>query len=459
MRTTMLLPGLLLVASCARGPARNPLETQAETHIQEMASAKSDSDRELAQEALYGCGPAAIDPIRSALLSQDAANAAPLVATLSAIPDDRVPSLLLGQLKSPLREIRRQALYGLSLRERLPNTAPVLRLASSKDASDREWALYALRRLDPSAARTLFMAAIQDSSPAIRAQGAAGLRRFPSKQDQPQFQGLLKDEDSQVRIEAALALVAVDPVQQGALTLLRSLLRGLAHGSLPDRQQAARIATLCPPALCQPVLASLLHDADPRIRAEAASGFKAAGSIADPQSLIETCRSDPDLQVRRVAADATCRLAFQGIEPLRVFATSKSFRKSSLGRAALAQSRGEVPAWMLLEIADEADAITATRAAVGLIARGIYRPRVFTLSDGLFKDSHSPERSVRRPAVEAMAFLPTPAATNRLTELLEHPDPITRTMAMRALKARIRMRQTLPRPLVHPPPSWLDPRE
>lgn len=457
MRAAILLPGLLLASACSKGPAANDLAAQAQTHIQEIAAARTDEDRELAQEALYGCGPAAVEPIRAALRGQGVANGTILLATLSAIPDDRVPGILLAQLRSPLREIRRQALYGLSIRASLDNPREIERLAASDDVSDREWSLYALRCLgEPEG--PLVRAALKDSSPLVRQQAAAGLRRFVDKKDLPALSPLLKDKDPQVRIEAALTGLKASSIDLVAGRALTDALSSLSAGTPPDRQRAARIAALAPQPYADPCLGRLLHDADPRIRTEAARCYGYLGGTSDPGALVRHCTGDPDQQVRNSAGEAACRIAFHsGDRRLQDFVTGKAFRGSGLGRTVLAGSGSEVPAWLLLEIANRDDSFLAIRAAVGLMSRGVYRPQIFKLQEELFNNTRSAERSVRRPALEILASLPTPAATARITELLSHRDPITRTMAMAAMKRRIRMRRTLPRVLIHAPPSWLDP--
>ena len=309
------------------------------------------------------------------------------------------------------------------------------------NAAVRRQAALAAGRIGDPAAVELLIAALADSSPAVRAAAAFGLGRLrqaratgplltlaraaaPEQQGDPEMEAVtalarIGGDSGASAIQALIDLAA--PGQPVSVVVSQAILESWRLGPRAAVPLLVRFAT-DPDAVVRwrviytlgrtralpgvPVVLNALQDADPRVRAIAARGVNAVltdsarlerrGVTARLQALL----GDRDPQVR--------------VNALRALAT---FRDSTLASA-------------VASLASDADVNVAVQAETTLGAGG-GRIAVEALRSRLA----SPVFALRRQAVIGLAQADTAAGAEAARALASDPDPLARLVAAEALAA------------------------
>jgi HEAT repeat protein len=122
---------------------------------------------------------------------------------------DRVISALIGALKDPDREVRRQAAQSLSGFESTRIVEPMTTLLKDEDVQLRKHAANALARLGDERAVPALIAALKDADPEMRMYAARALGQIGDARAVDPLTGSLKDEDANVRRTAIRALGSI----------------------------------------------------------------------------------------------------------------------------------------------------------------------------------------------------------------------------------------------------------
>lgn len=450
---------LVLLAGCERRTAGTDIRKEVEERIAKIATLHDPKALRDAREGLYAMGPPAIEPLSDPILSTFDQAQPQLIAALSAIPDPRSDSILFGLLRSRYPDRRRQALHGLALRPLPPpNHLVLVRITRSKLASDREWALYALDRTQDLSTRDAFMARVDDSDPDVRMQAARGLRLFPGAATVTTLERLMDDKMSGVATEAMISLGRIDPGNAKVEAQLRRLQPLVKSGSTNQKEELAPLVAESETPLGETMLASMLGDPDPRVRAAAANAYPRLGSINDPKPLLRSLETDPDPYVRPRVARAIAALRITSAVPIfRKMVFGKNRSDARMAAVALKDICDPMSVGILIGMLKVPDFEIRRLAAVGQMRMAIGKPEYFSLIDQMLADASSPSAESRRAAASYLADLPGPQAAARLEALESDPDAGVRLAAMDGRKKQMGMSRVVPDVIEHPRPSWLDP--
>lgn len=458
MRAQIFLAAVCLTAwSCRSGSSSANLESQARKEIQRIGATANLADRRKHEDLLYGCGPAAIEPIQAAVATPEYSAKPELVAVLSAIPDPRVPDLLLQLAQSQDPDVARQALQGIAMPPRKPIPGPVFKLGASPDPGIREWMLYAVGRQGATAGRGYALGWRSDENLYIRRQCARFLGICRDSQSREALTKLANDEEGVVRLEGAISLSRQDPGHPYVIRAIQSVSKSLANASPADKIEGARILGQFPTPAAEKELAAFLGDPDPRVRAVAAQSYGRLGKAARFGPLSKSILKDPDMKVRVSAAGSISRLDLPGnVAALKSLLLSKDRTLMLLAaEAAVAMRNSEAAgAYSLMEKLPSTE--MQRYGAIGRMNTGMGDGKFFRVVDGIFADAGAPEPDKREEAAGLLALMPGPKAEAALRKLSGDSDEKVRRAAMRSLKQRVRMPFGIPPVQLHPLPSWRD---
>jgi HEAT repeat protein len=351
------------------------------------------------------------------------------------------------------------------------------RLAADSSAAVRATAIHALARSEPSTRREALARALADPDPDVRATAVEALpdgidgmvdllgRAFGDEdervwraslshlaalppRDLPVVWRALRQAAPAKREELVRALEAVDPDR-----LMELATSNARAPSQDDRALAVELAARDGSVEASGLVVSALEDPDPGVRRTAAAAMATlrapaavpalSRSLADPQAevRIEAIRAlglidddtvpdvliralkDPEVRVREMAADALSRWHSPAVA--RRLA-------AALASPDLRRSAGEVLERMgAMAIQALADVTTGTdpeaSAAAGILLDGIAGP------DPFIHELSSIEPDQRLRAVQVLAALAGPSASEALVSALSDPDVRVRSRAASAL--------------------------
>ena len=454
MRNALFLLALLVGAwSCGRASRPATLDGLARETIQSL---EKSADRPKLEQSLYAIGPASIDAIRDAL-SDPAYTAKPeLIAVLSALPDDRVQPLLQEQLQKRDPNAKRQALQGIAMQQRIPTAERLVAAANSNDEGLREWGLYALGRQGFPEARDLAIRASKDGSAFLRTQAARALRAFNDPDSLSTLRNLVREPDNEVKVEALISLARLaphDPIVTSAIQKFPGEVGGLSPAGRIE--QARMFGEMGPVA--EPLLAKLMGDPDPRVRAEAAGAYGRLGRVADTKPLSRAIESDPDKQVRLKAANSIAKLDLPGAIPsIRKLLMSGNPELMRLAAETVIRMRCAEALGPFFLMGNLKDPEMQRYGAIGKMNQGLGDGKFFQLVDGVYADASSTRPEARQDAVGLVGVMPGPKSEAALKKLARDPDEKVRLAAMKWLKYRYGMPLGLPPVRLHPLPSWND---
>ena len=251
--------------------------------------------RRLLADALGRQGTAwDLDTLLAALVGPDSAGAAAGIGRLGlrkieGATSDKVVAGLLGTLKFPIGDTRRNAAWGLSrmgLTSISAENAVVMQRAALRDA-DPDVRAWLVRAAAGAGADVDFLvAAAHDRDADVRVAAARAMAKGPCVAD---LAGLLADGDAGVRIEAIGAAGTCKAVD------VAPLLNTLADGPAPER--AAALRALVARKALPDLISSYAAESFPIV-----VRIAAVESMEDRRKLLQWARSSPDARIRSAAA-------------------------------------------------------------------------------------------------------------------------------------------------------------
>lgn len=327
-----------------------------------------------------------------------AASAAVQVAkdsTSGTITDPRAINRLVAELDGPNACTRRVAskLLGNST----VSAARLNNLLTDASANVRESAALAAANSEHKEVVPALQRALDDQSPAVVAMAAYALGELEDKTSVPALVKLVRSVNEHVRLTAIWALGQLEDARAvpAIITTLRDpnvSIRRMSADVLGEFDDSGKTQAIAPLEL------ALQGDADAEVRAQAASSL---GQISSPSSAVALGKalSDPDVAVRRAAAEAIGELDEVRVAPAGLVAALSSTDPELRYRAAKA----------IASIADPA----TTSAVIGILS--------------------SPDAELRKDAVEALGKIGTQPAVQAITKALNDRDPEVRKAAAEAL--------------------------
>ena len=453
-----VLLGTLCLAGCSHQPSAQDMAAGIQVQVAKIEELRDPKALKEARQDLYAFGPAALRPLQEPILSVFDHAQPQLIAVYSAIPDEQTWPILLQVLHSKFPERRRQALYGLSLLPRPVRVNGVLILTKSTSASDREWALYALNQTKDLTSKPAFLALANDPDANVRMQAARGLRLFPGVDSVGVLERLMDDKASGVALEATLSLGRIDAGNAKVKGRLERFSTALKDGTTDQREEVAQVLGESQTPTGEAMLAGLLRDPDPRIRAVAAGAYVRLGHVHDPTPLLRSLQTDPDPHVRMRATHAIALLHIPEAVPIfRKLVFGKDRNAARAAAAALKDMCDPMSQGILQRMLKVPDLEIRRMGAVGQMRMAVPKPDSFPLIDEILADSASDSAEKRRSAANYMSDLPGPRVEAALDTLEHDPNPSVRVAAMDARKKQMGMSRVLPDILEHPQPSWIDP--
>jgi HEAT repeat protein len=375
----------------------------------------------------------------------------PAINALAEIGEPMAVGALLPLLKDEwLQGPVMEALGRLAGREALPQLIPLL---YDKDPSVRSAAVHAVvsieqratasgESLDPEVQAALrredlidhLLLSLHDEEPRNRRTAAITLGWLR----EPRAEAPLIDLLGEVGLQehAAHALVSIGCNDRKAYA------RGLAHPDDTVRQGIIRCIAWIGPVGGIDLVAPLIHDPSPEVRAEAASAIGRLGD-EDAAMLLFELLSDPNELIQESAMAALSRMESERVVPLLLQALSSPDEVIRIRAAeTLTRLRDPDTAPSLMVLArDEKEAVR--RAAVKALGE-VDAPGVAQLLRSALLDKGS---LVRQQAVISLGKLQDPDSVSDLLPLLDDPDPKLRFVVIRSL-GQIRSPDTVPRLLL-----------
>ncbi len=224
---------------------------------------------------------------------------------------------------------------------------------------------------------------------------------------------------------------------------------GLEHADDVVRQGTVRcLAWIAPPSGID-LVAPLIHDPSPEVRAETAAAIGRLGDEDAAMLLFELLADESEL-IRESAMAALSRMAPERVVPLLLQALENPEEEVRI-RAALTLGLVRDPGAVAALIAVSRDPRENVRRAVLKALGEIEGPDV----KGLLRSALFDESSlVRQQAVQSLGQLQEPETADDLLPLLDDPDPRMRFVTLRAL-GQVRNASALPRLL----PFLADPKK
>jgi HEAT repeat protein len=130
-------------------------------------------------------------------------------APVAADVTDRIITALVGALKDPDRDVRRNAAHALSGFENARIVEPMTSLLKDEDVQLRKHAANALARLGDERAVPALITALKDADPEVRVHAARALGQVGDARAVDPLTAALKDENVNVRRTAIRALGAI----------------------------------------------------------------------------------------------------------------------------------------------------------------------------------------------------------------------------------------------------------
>lgn len=440
----------LLGLACGRGRS-DPSATQLADRLSSLTNLSRMAE---AQRDLLAAGPAAVKPIEAILSENDTPNRVALIAVLSAIPDPLVANLLSTELKHRDPNVRRQALHGLAMQPNVENVEPILRLTRSKQASDREWAFYAVERLNLASPVSLHEA-LTDEDPFVKTQALRVALRNKDSRALEAASSLAKAADGNPKSEALIALCSLAPSDTRVKPFIGDLATQ-AKSSGPGRLVAIQKLGSTRAPLAEDSLIALLGDPDPQIRMAAAGSIGSLDKIRNPQTLVQRFKTDPSAFCRRSIARAIAKLhSAIAAYDLAAAVRAEDRETARLAAMALADMADTTPVQVLVPLLQSRDKVVQRFIAIALAKRAVGRtmPQCFEIIDGILRQSHG-STAAKLETIPFLSRMSAPAAVARLRDLSADPDRSVRLTAMAGLKRQLRMPQGIPSMSAHPPASW-----
>jgi HEAT repeat protein len=408
--------------------------------VPHLIAALDSADAELATAAAAALArlgePRAVDPLLSMFGHQQAAVRQAAIAAVNSIGAAHTASRLRPMLDDADPRVRSSALRVAGYFGFDACMDGLFRALDDRDEDVRRAAIEQLPILDDARALARLTAALGRETPRNRAAAAHALRLAEGPSVSTALAGALGDDDVWVRYFAADALA-----QRGGRGDVPALTRLAEQDPAPHvRIAALRSLAAIDPFVAGDVSIPLVHDPDAEVAAAALTAV-AAGGHPSADALLEEALKSGTEAVRVAAVRALpARATLQAIDLLSFAARLAEHPAvqlaaiESLGRAA----GGDDPpvrahaAGALLDVAAATDRREAALAA--LSARG---DRVI---EGVAAKLRSPRAVSRLIAVEALARLRQPQATEALAEALLDEEATVRREAVAAfgrLGARI----------------------
>ncbi len=419
--------------------------------IEPLIAALKDTDVNVRHAAAASLGqigdPAAVLPLVAVLQSEPWLQY-PAINALGEIGDARATPALLDLLGDDLlRGPVMEALGRLAGREALPRLVPHLydpepslrNLAIQAVVAIEQRATEGGESLDPEVQAALrredlvdhLLAMLFDDDPQNRRTAAITLGWLKEARAVPSLIALLGETALQEYVTHALVSIGFrDRVAYE---------QGLAHAHDSVRQGCIRCLAWIAPAEGIALVAPMIHDPSPEVRAEAIGAIGRLGDEDAPMLLFELLGDESEL-IQESAMDALSRMPAARVVPLLLHA---------LGNADVQVKIRAAETLGLLHEADTAPALIALsrdprenvrRAAIKALGE-IDAPGVPDLLRAALLDESS---LVRQQAVLSLGKLQDPATAPDLLPLLDDPDPKMRFVALRAL-GQIRNPDVVPR--------------
>jgi len=348
-----------------------------------------------------GRGKLAADDIR--LLLESLATADPCVRELAVRllgndESDAVASGLVQRLSSPDSSLRTVAAYGLGLAEPRSAVDPLVRAIRDPATGPRANAVWALGRIGDGRAVAPVSAVVTDRSPLVRQAAAGTLGQLDSSSAIPVLQRVLREDAvPSVRRTAAWALgeLEAEPAVPALTTALR-------------QDKDASVREMCAWAL---------------------GNIETKSASAD---LLTAARGDADASVRETAVwalgNSEDASVAAGIGQL--LATEKDTRGRRTAAWALGQLELDHAPKGLIDALSDADAGVRTRSAWALSEIGD-QAALPALRTALARETD--EKAKR---AELRGLIQSGERSERLTELLQSPDPKVRETTIRGIAGR-----------------------
>ena len=261
---------------------------------------------------------------------------------------------------------------------------------------------------------------LEDDDPENRRTAAITLGWLKETRAEAPLIGLLGDPELQEY--ATHALVAIGFHDRGAWQ------HGLRDAADGVRQGCVRcLAWIAPPDGID-LVAPMIHDPSPEVRAEAADAIGRLGDEDAPMLLFELLADENEL-IQEAAEEALARMDPERVKPLLLRALDSEDEQirirgaETLGR--LGDNEAAEPLVGLLRDPREHVRRAALKALGELAAEGASRVVL-----GALQDESS---MVRQQAVASLGLLRDPETVDALLPLLEEPDPRLRFVTLRAL--------------------------
>jgi HEAT repeat protein len=308
------------------------------------------------------------------------------------ITDERAISRLIAELDGSNACTRRVAskLLGRST----ISGARLASLLNDPSANVRESAALAAGNGEHKDTRAALVRALDDKSSAVVAMAAWALGEIEDKASVPPLVKLVRAGDTRVRLASIWALGQIEDARA-----VPDIIVTLQDPNAAVRALSAEVlGSLEKPEAIKPLEGALARDTEPKVRVEAASSLGKISSSSSGAALGRAL-SDPDVEVRRAAAEALGDLDELHVAPAGLVSALSSSDTELRYRAAQA----------LAEIADPA----TTSALVGLVSSG--------------------DAELRKHAIEALGNIGSPTAIQAITKALTDSDAEVRKAAAEAL--------------------------
>lgn len=459
MRTASLTLVLLVfsIGGCHRAIGLKSTSNRPESRVNDLSAATTDDEVAAAMKALRFEGAQTIAPLKAALAQTDSRNRPEMTLVLGRIPDDAATPILTGLLSDPDSRVRATAMYGLSFRTSKSELPELHKLAASAVQSDREWALYALDKLQDPRAKPLFLQACQAPDPSIRAQGARGLRNFAGPDVVSELLKSMHDANYETRMESVISLCRVDPTNPVVTKYLKDFDATSNLDSTAQLKGRAAVYGEMRHPISENLLATMLLTAkEPEVRQAAADNYPRLKAIHDAKPLIKAFTDDPGWSVRMSAGFAMEALKPKEALPALVQSASSSDRtevSEAAGALAALDSTAAVPT--LKELASSGSDTPAIYAAAGLLNLHIEDPNAQARYKELIEDAASSDPHRRMQAALLDRFN-DPKSLQVLRKLSDDQNPLVRFGAVLAVERRTGEPLYKLQKIQTPPSSWLD---
>jgi HEAT repeat protein len=323
-------------------------------------------------------------------------------------------------------DVRRAAIEQLPLVDDARGPGLLLRALREDAPRNRAAAAHALRLVDDPAVEDGLIAALDDEDSWVRYFAAGSLQAHRTERTAARLADVvLHDVAPHVRITAVTALSTVAP--HALVTIVRSLIEGESEEVAASA--VAALGRVQDPAVDE-LLEQTLHGLSDAMRLAAAAGLTARGSIAAVQALAWAARLAEPRALATVAIDGLRRIAARPDASGRQAAVTAlvTLGVDALRRPQIVQLLGSLPADVvaMLEGSIQSPRADVRVVAIDALAR-MHDPRASQVLAGTLQDVHP---AVRAAAVAAFGRLGSPAVRSQLAAMAEQdPDAAVRRRA------------------------------